>query len=175
MSSTFHADNISQLGIALLRLTPLVLSSASMMFSWAQDISLGAFLDPKLRSDTAHPSGNILPRYLPAFLKPGLWGIGLTYLPATALCIANGLSGQSREVRNLYFAGAALSLAHFRWGPSMLRILGRIGDPKTAGTPNEEALEVWLAKHHQRTLLVNVPAFLCILTATLATVVEGLH
>lgn len=144
------------------------------MFSWAQDISLGAFLHTSLRNDPTHPSGKILPRYLPAFMKPGIWGIGLTYPPATVLCIFNGLSGQSREVRHLYLAGALLSIAHFCWGPSMLAILRRIQDPKTAGVPNEDALETWLPKHHTRTLLVNLPAFLCILGATLATTTEGL-
>ncbi|RDL31040.1 Uncharacterized protein BP5553_09829 [Venustampulla echinocandica] len=175
MSSLFSTDNAPQLGSALLRLSPLVISSASLMFSWAQDVSLGAFLHPSLRNDAAHPSGTILPRYLPAFMKPGIWGIGLTYPPATVLCVINGLSGQSQDVRKLYFAGALFSIAHFCWGPSMFAILGRIGDPKTAGVPNEDALETWLPKHHARTLLVNVPAFLCILAATLATVTEGLQ
>jgi hypothetical protein len=174
MPSIFAADNAPQLGTALLRLSPLVISSASLMFSWAQDISLGAFLHPSLRTDPAHPSGKILPRYLPAFMKPGIWGIGLTYPPATLLCVANGLSGQTREVRGLYLAGALFSIAHFCWGPSMFAILGRIGDAKTAGVPNEDALETWLPRHHSRTLLVNVPAFLCIFAATLATVTEGL-
>jgi len=145
------------------------------MFSWAQDISLGAFLHPSLRNDPTHPSGKILPHYLPAFMKPGLWGIGLTYLPATALCIANGLSGQSQEIRGLYLAGAFFSIAHFSWGPSMFAILARISDPKAAGVPNEDALESWLPPHHRRTLMVNVPAFLCIFAATLATVTEGLR
>ncbi|KAA8651166.1 hypothetical protein EYZ11_012820 [Aspergillus tanneri] len=174
MPSLFSTDNAPQLGVALLRVSPLVLSSASLMFSWAQDISLGAFLHHSLRNDPTHPSGKILPRYLPAFMKPGLWGIGLTYPTATVLCIVNGLSGQSRETRHLYFAGAVLSIAHFCWGPSMFAILRRIQDPKTAGVPNENALESWLPRHHSRTLLVNVPAFLCIFTATLATITEGL-
>ncbi|XPS73976.1 hypothetical protein M3J09_006104 [Ascochyta lentis] len=168
-------DKSSQTRQALLRVSPLIFSSASLMFSWAQDIAFKAFLHPSLRTDPGHPSGNILPRYLPAFMKPGLWGIGLTFLPSTALCIANGMSGQSREVRHLYFAGAALSIAHFCWGPSMFRILARIGDSKTAGVANENALETWLPRHHQRTLLVNVPAFLCILAATVASIAEGLR
>ena len=113
MSSLFSTNNAHQLGVALLRTSPLVISSASLMFSWAQEISLGAFLHHSLRNDPTHPSGTILPRYLPAFTKPGLWGIGLTYPPAIVLCIVNGLSGQSREVRHLYLAGALLSILHF--------------------------------------------------------------
>ncbi|RYP79850.1 hypothetical protein DL770_006496 [Monosporascus sp. CRB-9-2] len=175
MSFLLGTDNVSQLGTALLRLSPLVISSASLMFSWSQDISLGAFLHPSLRNDAAHPSGKILPRYLPAFMSPGIWGIGLTYPPATVLCVINGLSGQSREARNLYFAGALCSIAHFCWGPSMFAILGRICDVKTAGVPNENALKEWLPRHRARTLMVNVPAFLCILAATLVTVTEGLR
>lgn len=174
MSSIFSTNNAPQLGLSLLRVSPLVISSAALMFSWAQDISLGAFLHHSLRNDPTHPSGKILPRYMPAFMKPGLWGIGLTYPPATILCIFNGFSGQSREVRQLYLAGAVLSIAHFCWAPSMFAILGRIHDAKTAGVPNEDALEIWLPKHHARTLLVNVPAFLCIFAATLATISEGL-
>jgi hypothetical protein len=56
----------------------------------------------------------------------------------------------------------------------MFAILRRIGDGKTAGAQNEDALQEWLPKHRARTLLVNVPAFLCILAATLVTVTEGL-
>jgi hypothetical protein len=107
-------------------------------------------------------------------MSPGIWGIGLTYPPATVICVINGLSGQTREARNLYFAGALFSIAHFCWGPTMFAILGRIGDVKSAGVPNEDALKEWLPKHRARTLLVNVPAFLCILTATLVTFTGGL-
>ncbi|OQD64682.1 hypothetical protein PENPOL_c007G05840 [Penicillium polonicum] len=168
------SNNPSELGTAILRISPLVVSSASLMFSWSQDISLGAFLHPSLRNDAAHPSGKILPRYLPAFMGPGIWGIALTYPSATVLCMVNGLSRQSRETRNLYLVGALFSVAHFCWGPAMFAILGRIGDVKSPGVPNEDALKEWLPKHRTRTLLVNVPAFLCILGATLSTVIEGL-
>ncbi|OQE31464.1 hypothetical protein PENSTE_c001G03606 [Penicillium steckii] len=170
----FSSDNVQQLGVALIRVTPLVLSSASLMFSWAQDISLGALLHPSLREDPAHPSGKILPRFLPAFMKPGIWGLALTYPPATVLCLINGFSDQSSEVRHLYLAGSLFSIAHFCWGPSMLAILRRIQDPNTDGVPNESALEMWLPRHHARTLLVNMPAFLCIFAATVGITLEGL-
>ncbi|KAK1979515.1 hypothetical protein LZ30DRAFT_596732 [Colletotrichum cereale] len=175
MPQLFRADNAHLLATSLLRITPLVLSSASLMFSWAQDISLGAFLHRSLRNDPDHPSGKILPRYLPAFMKPGIWGLGLTYIPATVLCVINGFSGQSSEVRQLYFAGAGLSIAHFCWGPTMFAILRRIQDPRDPGVLNEEALEAWLPKHRTRTLLVNLPAFVCILGATLGSMTEGLN
>lgn len=160
-----------QRGTALLRLSPLVLSSASLMFSFSQDCSLGAFLHTSLRKDATHPSGKILPRYLPAFMKPGIWGIAVTFLPATILCVINGIGigTRSQEARNMYWAGAALSIAHFCWGPTMFRILARIGDADTAGVPNENAVEEWLAKHRARTFIVNIPAFLCILKATIIT------
>jgi len=170
----FSFDNAPQLGVAILRVTPLVMSSASLMFSWAQDISLGALLHPSLRDDPAHPSGNILSRFLPAFMRPGICGLGLTYPPATVLCLINGFSYQSSEVRHLYFTGAFFSVAHFCWAPSMLAILRRIQDPNTDGVPNESALEMWLPRHHARTVLVNVPAFLCIFAATLGILIEGL-
>ncbi|KAJ0414059.1 hypothetical protein BJY00DRAFT_46033 [Aspergillus carlsbadensis] len=159
---------------ALVRISPLVLSSASLMSSWSQDISLGAFLHPSLRSDPAHPSGRILPRYLPAFMSPGLWGIGLTYPPTAVLCIVNGLSDPSSRARTLYLAGAVFSIAHFVWGPTMFRLLARIREPNLAGGRNEVALQEWRGKHRARTLLTNFPAFVCILAATLITVTEGL-
>lgn len=174
MSSQIGKPNATLLGVALLRISPLVLSSASLIFSWAQHISLGAFLHHSLRNGPTRPSGKILPHYLPAFMKPGIWGIGLTYIPATIICIVNAVSGQSRATCQMYFAGGLLSIAQFSWGPSMFVILRRIQDPKTAGLPNEKALELWLSKHHHRTYLVNEPAFLVILAATLATITEGL-
>ena len=142
MPSLFGQSNDAvQLGLALLRISPLVLSSASLMFSWSQDISLEAFLHPSLRNDPAHPTGTILLRYMPAFMRPGLWGIGLTYPPATVICVINGLSRQSGYARNLYFAGALFSIAHFCWGPTMFAILARIGDAKSPGVQNETALK----------------------------------
>jgi hypothetical protein len=175
MTSLFSADNVPQLGLALLRVSPLAISTASLMSSWIQNISFSAFLHPSLRNDPNHPSGRILPRYLPALLKPGLWVIGVTYPPTAILCIANGLSSQNLEVSRLYFAGALLSIVHFCWGPSMFAVLRRVADPKTAGVPNEDALESWFRRHHSRTFLVNVPAFLFIFAATLATITDGLR
>ncbi len=171
-----RTESLAHLGTALLRVSPLVISSASLMFSWSQDISFGAFLHPSLRNDPAQPSGKILPRYLPAFMGPGIWGIGLTYLPATILCAVNGtMSGQSAIARNLYLAGSLCSICHFCWGPTMFAILRRIGDAATAGVSNETAMEEWLSRHRWRTAMVNVPAFLCILVGTLVTVSEGLR
>lgn len=175
MSALFNKDNAPLLGVALLRVSPLILSSASLMFSWAQNIFLRAFLHPSLRDDPAHPSGMMLPRYMPVFLQPGLWGIALTYIPATITCTLNGLmSNQSPEVRRLYLAGAMFSTAHFLWGPTMLALLNRISDPKKPGVANEEALAVWLPNHHTRTTFADIPAFLCILAATVASLAEGL-
>ncbi|KAL4772034.1 hypothetical protein BDW60DRAFT_187992 [Aspergillus nidulans var. acristatus] len=114
MPSLFGPRNdAAQLRLVLLRTLPLVLSSASLMFSWSQDISLGAFLHPSLRNDPAHPSGTILPRYLPAFMRPGLWGIDSTYPPAAVTCVINGLSHQSREARNLSFVAHCSVLLTF--------------------------------------------------------------
>ncbi|KAI1778533.1 hypothetical protein F4818DRAFT_438693 [Hypoxylon cercidicola] len=146
------------LGTALLRLSPLVLSSASLMFSFSQDCSLGAFLHTSLREDAAHPSGRILPRYLPAFMKPGIWGIAVTFSPATILCVINGFGTRSPEARNMYWVGAAFSIAHFCWGPTMFAILARIGDIDTAGVPNENALEEWLSKHLAPNLYLEAKA-----------------
>lgn len=56
----------------------------------------------------------------------------------------------------------------------MVTILGRIGDVKTARVRNEDALQEWLVKHCARTQLVNVPAFPCIVAASLVTATEGL-
>jgi hypothetical protein len=56
----------------------------------------------------------------------------------------------------------------------MFAILGRIGDVKSVGVPSEDALKERLPKHRAPTLLVNVPAFLCILAAALVTFTKGL-
>jgi hypothetical protein len=56
----------------------------------------------------------------------------------------------------------------------MFSIFGRIGDVKSAGVPNKDALKERLPKHRAPMLLVNVPAFLCILAAALVTFTEGL-
>ncbi|KAI1080027.1 hypothetical protein F5B20DRAFT_148513 [Whalleya microplaca] len=175
MASPFTSSNLPTLGRALLRVSPLVISSASLMFSWAQTVAFGSFLVPELQKDPAHPSGNILPRYMPAFMKPGLWGIALTYPTAMLLSIANSFSGQSLYINRLYLIGGLFSLGHFYWGPRMMKLLYRISDPKEAGVRNEKDMASWIPIHHRRTFSVNVPAWLCLLAATLGTIAEGLN
>lgn len=107
----------------------LVLSSAPLIFSRAQDISPGANSHHSLRNDPTHPSGKILPRYLPAFMKPGNWGIGLTYLSASINCLVNVLSGQSLKnlrIVSCWCPAKYRSSIHIathtcrRWGTSVL-------------------------------------------------------
>ncbi|KAJ5902197.1 hypothetical protein N7495_002725 [Penicillium taxi] len=111
MTSPFDSNYISQLEIRFLPVSPLVISSASLMFSWSQDISFGAFLHPSIRNDVAHPNGKSLPRYLPAFMGLSIWGIGITYPSATVICVLNGLSQQSWEACYLYLTGVLFSIA----------------------------------------------------------------
>ncbi|KAI0551295.1 hypothetical protein F4679DRAFT_582772 [Xylaria curta] len=171
MTST---PELSQIGTALVRVAPVVLSSASLMLSWVQTILFASFLTPALRNDPSHPSGVLLPRYIPALLKRGLYGIFLTYPPTLILSFVNGFATYRNPwIARLYLAGGVLSLGHFVWAPPTQRLLAKIKNAKDAPVSNEKDVERWLGLHNTRTLVVNLPAHLCLLGATLGLVAQA--
>lgn len=166
----------SSAALALLRLSPLAISSASLMFSWAQDLFVSGFVNPKLATHPDHLSGKLLPFYMPSVWITGTTAIFVVYPGTAAIALANsfgaGAAGNP-AARRLYMAGGLLSISHFYYGLRSKSLMAAIGDPKDPGVKNENSVRTWLAMHFQRSLFVNLPAWLCLLGATILVMLDG--
>jgi hypothetical protein len=100
----------------LLRVAPLVSSSAAVWFCYDQWMYYGTFLHRDVRQKT----NDILPAYWNAHLSKGLAGIFSLYGLSAATGLANALSRGGRPAApgsRWYIVGACLSVAHFAFVP----------------------------------------------------------
>jgi len=72
MSSPIPLENLP---VALLRISPLVLTTATLMFSWDQDAIFRAFTHPSVTSLASHPAGSILPYWFPRVVYATKWNM----------------------------------------------------------------------------------------------------
>lgn len=146
----------------LLRVTPLVSSSAAAWFCIDQLMFWGNFVHPDVRDK----SSDILPAYWNAHLPVGLTAIFSVYGVSFATGLANAFSKRRPAGARLYLAGAALSLAHFLfvpWVSEHIRAMVHDGNPV-------EHQRKWLRTHAIRSVLVDLPGWICFGLATLASV-----
>ncbi|KAI1844907.1 hypothetical protein JX265_009533 [Neoarthrinium moseri] len=165
------------IGLALLRLAPLSVSSASLMFSWAQDLFISGFVNPKLANHPDHLSGKLLPYYMPGVWITGTTAIFIAYPGTMLLALANSVGRGAVEnqlARRLYLAGSVMSIAHFYYGLRSKSLMAAIGSPQDPGVKNENVVRTWLSMHFRRSLLVNLPAWLCLVSATAVVLINGL-
>lgn len=190
----------------LLRLTPLIISSASLICCWDQRNSMRPFLLVKTDTNTAtNTTGTkqplvarpsllrthvqiVLPAWLDAFAKPTLPFILLAYPLACITGLVNalrpleGVAELHPYARALFAGGAFLSLLHFAFAPADVGLMGKIltaeavqGRDQGGAGPAErdDALKRLLRLHRWRTALVDFPAWLLYLMATM-WMVKGL-
>ncbi|KAK9772056.1 hypothetical protein AB5N19_11678 [Seiridium cardinale] len=179
MASQLAQSNLDgrTLGLALLRLAPLSVSSASLMFSWAQDLFVSGFVNPKLSNHPDHLSGKLLPYYMPGVWITGTTAIFIVYPGTMLLALANSVGAgavQNQLARRLYLAGGVMSIAHFYFGLRSKSLMAAIGSPKDPGIKNENVVRTWLAMHFRRSLFVNLPAWLCLVGATAVILINGI-
>lgn len=166
----------AQAAHALLRLAPLAVSSASLMFSWAQHLFVSGFVNPRLAAHPDHIAGQLLPYYMPRVWITGTTAIFIAYPGTAALALINGFGASACHndlARHLYLAGGVLSIAHFYFGLRSKRLMTAIGNAAKPGLANENSVRTWLAMHARRSALVNLPAWLLLLGATVVVVVNG--
>ncbi|KAK2601838.1 hypothetical protein QQS21_004621 [Conoideocrella luteorostrata] len=179
MSTSNDPANITaaKAALALLRISPVAISSASLMFSWAQDLFFSAFIHPNLAQVPNNPAGKLMPHYMPTIWTRGTPAILISYPGVFALAMANGYGAakcSSLLAARLYLAGGLFSISHFYYGLRSKALTSAIGDPSDPGAKNENSIKAWLAMNFKRSLLVNVPAWLCLVAATVVAVLEGI-
>ncbi|KAK7992129.1 hypothetical protein PG996_012855 [Apiospora saccharicola] len=162
--------------MTLLRVTPLVTSTAAVMFSADQYLFLDTLLAPPHRER----ANELVPSYFKTFFGRGIWIILTAYPLSIATGVANvylgGSSGSGSSVAaklssgsaaaRWYAAGAALALAHFAFVPSIMYKIQALNEGEGKGEGNKN-LKRWLDVHLMRSVLVDVPSWLCFATACL--------
>jgi hypothetical protein len=79
----------TSLGIALLRLAPLIISSGSLMCAWDQQNAFRSFLAPKLLEKKGDISAHVVVEWFAEFAKPTKWVIFLSYPLALSVALVN--------------------------------------------------------------------------------------
>ncbi|KAL2163843.1 hypothetical protein VTH06DRAFT_5902 [Thermothelomyces fergusii] len=164
--------------LVLLRVTPLVSSTCTLLHGRDQGFFLGLLNRPESRRAG---SGALLPAYFSAFFRRGVVVV-VALLAVTAwssvanLCSARGPAAIADRLRLRwwYAAAAAFSTAHLLFVPLVAPPIKAIVDAdKDDGDPADAnaALETWLRINRVRTLTVDLAAWI----ASLGAVVSSLR
>ncbi|KAK8084674.1 hypothetical protein PG997_005945 [Apiospora hydei] len=114
--------------MTLLRVTPLVTSTAAVMFSVDQYLFLDNLLAPPHREQM----NELVPSYYKTFFRKGIWvimtayplsiatGIANVYRSSGGTTVAAKLSDGNNGAGRWYAAGAALAFAHYAFVPSIM-------------------------------------------------------
>ncbi|KAJ9272524.1 hypothetical protein DTO271D3_7122 [Paecilomyces variotii] len=150
--------------LKLLRVAPLVSSTAAVWFAVDQDLFLSNFQQP-LHEDKANA---ILPTYWKILLPRALWILGTLHTVTVGTSVAN-IALQGEKLRSLnatrwYWSGVLFSLAHFTFVPLVMYKIKDIVEDNTKGY-STKILAKWLRVHRIRSVLVDFVAFASFLVA----------
>ena len=170
--STYESTALSSatLGLAILRLSPLIISSASLMCAIDQQNAFRSFLSPPLIQKPGHLSAHVVVEWFAAFARPTKWVIILAYPFALLFALVNALgavgAGLHPQTKAFYIAGCVLSVLHYWFGAWSMQWNAKISSTENVGVRNEDALRGWLGNNYSRILWVNIPAWLMFVCAT---------
>ncbi|KAI0169079.1 hypothetical protein GGR52DRAFT_553689 [Hypoxylon sp. FL1284] len=145
----------------LLRIAPVVTSTASVMIAWDSHLFLSSLvgLAPQRRTQVKE----LAPRYFEAFFWRGLPAIFGTFGLSAALGTANARSA-APSASWWYAAGSALALVHFAFVPKIMwKVRDAVDD--VPGADGVEAIRGWLGVHYVRMALADIPSCACFLVA----------
>ena len=171
-------DIEATLGLKLLRLTPLVISTASLMCGIDQTIAIKPFTRPELANKS---SSQVLLHWFPPFAERIILVIAIAYPLAISTAYLNTIVGRqagslsrsepsisqgifkfidgrpvNATARSFYYAGMCFSAGHFLYGPYAMRIIGRICDNTKPGDNNTIAAGEWLVMNATRLVTVDI-------------------
>ena len=154
------------LSIKLLRIAPLITSTASLTFARDQHIFFRAWLHPPYRSE----ANILLPRWFAHFLKGGFPFILVFYPGTAALAIANLCVGKGTDEYSKaslwYWGGFLGTVGHFFFATWAIRLLRAVSRDESKGKSTEN-LRRWLDMNYWRSISVDMGGWLCYLVAVL--------
>jgi hypothetical protein len=151
--------------LALLRLTPTISSSFSLWYCVDQYLFLANFTSPANRLK----GSEILPQYWRSFLRPGLTVIFSLYGTTIGSAIANLYLGPPTSSSRLYTIGTCFAAAHFAFAPLVSGLIKAIVEDESKGQ-SWKSQKKWLRIHAIRSVVVDLPGWVCFLMAALQSV-----
>lgn len=151
--------------ITLLRLTPTITSSFSLWYCVDQYLFFNNFTTPANRQK----GSEVLPQYWKSLLGPGLTVIFSLYGITIGSAVANLYVGPAASSSRFYGMGACFAAAHFAFVPLVSGIIKAIVEDDSKGQSWKDQKK-WLKVHAIRSVVVDLPGWLCFLTAALQLV-----
>ncbi|KIJ64330.1 hypothetical protein HYDPIDRAFT_188050 [Hydnomerulius pinastri MD-312] len=148
-----------QMQLGLIRLVPVLSSTASVTFA----ISEYQTLIPWLNQDLPP---NHLSVWFSRWFKLGGMGV-LAFGVASTWGGYAGMRGTVGGASALYKYGTYFALGHFAFAPPISQCIKRL---VYGPTDAKKELKLWLKIHTVRTLMADIPAMLCFIGAFLHTV-----
>ena len=156
----------TSMGLNLLRLTPVLSSTANLMYAHDENLFLSSWVQPSYRER----ANSLLPSWFSHWCPRALLVI-LVGFPAS---MVSGISSvsikswplQENGAHKWYWAGIAFTFAHFIYGPRALRLLDDIQEDRPKGN-STTSMEKWLKMHRMRTFTADIPAWVCFLVGFL--------
>lgn len=148
----------------LLRLAPLVTSSMSLWYCVDQYTFFRAFTVPSNREK----GSAILPGYWNAIFTPAVGAIFALYSATIAGAWANRYWGGSQDLDGWYNLGILFSVGHFLFVPLVAPKIKAMQEDRSKGKENWKHMEAWLRVHVTRSLLVDLPGWLCFVAAAMS-------
>ncbi|KAI1649264.1 uncharacterized protein F4817DRAFT_331106 [Daldinia loculata] len=150
--------------LTLLRVAPLVTSTASIVIAGDSHIFLNALVSLKQQRGKVN---EVAPRYFETFFWNALPSIFITYGLSITFGLVNFYSRFHAASWNWYAAGSALAFAHFAFVPKIMwKVKDAIDAKEDPNGGGVNAIQGWLDVHHVRTAMVDIPAWACFLVAT---------
>ncbi|KAK6002188.1 hypothetical protein QM012_001826 [Aureobasidium pullulans] len=154
--------------VVLLRIAPLITSSATLSYCWAQNVFINIFT----RQRNREKSNALLPSYIEdwfyGYTGQLIAAYTATILTAGANCYHRQTSAASNSVK-WYVAGAIFGAAHFTFVPAVAWKFTNIIKDETKGN-SVKVLDNWLKVHRIRSLTVDIISWGCILMGVLRAV-----
>ena len=152
--------------LKLLRLAPLITSTATLMYAHDQHLFFGTWIHDSYRKE----ANTFLPRWFKICLQRAIVII-FTFYPVTMILAgANIYTGDSTNSKATYFywAGLSFTFGHFLFGKWAMRLLGAIENDESKGNSVAD-MRSWLAMNMIRSVTVDFLGWLNFLLAVMAS------
>jgi hypothetical protein len=149
--------------IRLLRLSPALVSSMTLMFALDEHLIFGTWVQKPIRplANSTLPAwwtrGGLRWQWVLIIFYPVIYLVGILNL-----LVAGGQDG----TKTWYAWGLFFSIAHAFFGPMALRRIAAIENNVPKGNV-VISMEAWLRMNWVRALITDLPAWLCFITAAL--------
>lgn len=148
------------LGAKLLRLCPVISSTASLLWAYDEYAFFSAWMHPAYRAQ----ADALLPSWFKTWAPKGtrvlFTSFPMSLITGIATTFAHRESLEASGALKWYWLGVFFAFAHFFYGPTALGLLKAIRE----GEPNGQttvSMGKWLRMHKLRTITTDLPAFIC--------------